>query len=206
MPSMSARPYESFLAGRFLEWAYTDIRPGFRYQFKSPDADNAFRLHQAFLEKSDAQTIEIDGVFLPFVLCNSVSLIPVLHGEQGENGFTENYISFLRDKIAGRDRQFSQAALLIIHNSLLDTLTNSAKDAGAEGAIWHPKLLEKKLETLIAQRVEGRELSRCLLKDQLAIITEEDATVFGFAPLFKTLTDGIPEFCELGLFDDPILL
>jgi DNA phosphorothioation-dependent restriction protein DptH len=203
---MSARPYESFLAERFLEWVSPDIRPGFRYQFKSPDADNAFRLHQAFLEKSGEQAIEIDGVSLPFVLCNSVRLIPVLHGEQGANGFTENYISFLRDKIAGRDLQFSQAALLIIHNSLLDTLINSAKDASAEGAIWHPKLLEKKLEILIDQRVEGRELSRCLLKDQLAIITEEDATVFGFAPLFKTLTDGIPEFCELGLFDDPIIL
>ena len=203
---MSARPYESFLAERFLEWAAPDIRPGFRYQFKSPDADNALRLHHSFLEKSDGQTIEIDGVLLPFVLCNGVSLIPVLHGEQGESGFTENYISFLRDKIAGRDHQFFQAALLIIHNSLLDTLINSAKDAGAEGAIWHPKLLEKKLETLIDQRVEGRELSRCLLKDQLAIITEEDATVFGFAPLFKTLTDGIPEFCELGLFDDPVIL
>lgn len=203
---MSARPYESFLAERFLEWASPNIRPGFRYQFKSPDEDNALHLHQAFLEKSGAQTIEIDGVSLPFVLCNGVSLIPVLHGERGEIGFTENYISFLRDKIAGRDRQFSQAGLLIIHNSLLDTLINSATDAGAEGAIWHPKVLEKKLETLIDQRVEGRELSRCLLKDQLAIITEEDATVFGFAPLFKTLTDGIPEFCELGLFDDPILL
>jgi len=203
---MSARPYESFLAERFLEWATPDIRPGFRYQFKSPDADNALSLYQAFLDKSDAQTIEIDGVHLPFVLCNGVSLIPVLHGEQGENGFTENYISFLRDKVAGRDHQFSQAALLIIHNSLLDTLINSAKDAGAEGAIWHPKILEKKLEILIDQRVEGRELSRCLLKDQLAIITEEDATVFGFAPLFKTLTEGVLEFGELGLFNDPIIL
>jgi len=200
---MSARQFESFLVERFLEWATPDIRPGLRYQFKSPDADNAFRLHQAFLAKSDSQTIEIDGVLLPFVLCNGVSLVPVLHGE---NGFTENYISFLRDKIAGRDHQFSQAALLIIHNSLLDTLINSAKDISAEDAIWHPKRLEKELEILIDQRVEGRELSRCLLKDQLSIITEEDSTVFGFAPLYKTLADGVPEFGELGLFNDPIIL
>lgn len=204
MPYMSARQYESFLVERFLEWANPDIRPGFRYQFKSPDADNAFRLHQAFLAKSNAQTIEIDGVFLPFVPCNGVFLIPVLH--DGENGFTENYISFLRDKIAGRDHQFAQTALLIIHNSLLDTLINSAKDIGAANAIWHPKRLEKELEKLIDQRVEGRELSRCLLKDQLSIITEEDSTVFGFAPLYKTLTDGALEFSELGLFNDPLIL
>ncbi len=202
---MSVRPYESFLAERFLEWATSDIRPGFRYQFKSPDADNAFRLHQAFLAKSNAQTIEIDGVFLPFVPCNGVCLIPVLH--DGEKGFTENYISFLRDKVAGRDHQLAKAALLIIHNSLLDTLINSAQDVGAANAIWHPKRLEKELEKLIDQRVDGRELSRCLLKDQLSIITEEDSTVFGFAPLYKTLTDDrMLEFSELGLFNDPLIL
>lgn len=201
---MSARQYESFLVERFLEWANPDIRPGFRYQFKSPDADNAFRLHQAFLAKSNAQAIEIGGVFLPFVACNGIYLIPVLH--DGENGFTENYISFLRDKIAGRDHQFAQSALLIIHNSLLDTLINSAKDVGAANSIWHPKRLEKELEKLIDQRVEGRELSRCLLKDQLSIITEEDSTVFGFAPLYKTLTDGVLEFSELCLFNDPLIL
>lgn len=204
MPSMSARQYESFLVERFLEWANPDIRPGLRYQFKSPDADNAFRLHQAFLAKSNSQTIEIDGVFLPFVTCNGIFLIPVLH--DGKNGFTENYISFLRDKIAGRDHQFAQTALLIIHNSMLDTLINSAMDVGAAGAIWHPKRLEKELELLIDQRIEGRELSICLLKDQLSIIMEEDATVFGFAPLYKTLTDGVPEFGELGLFNDPLIL
>lgn len=200
---MSARPYEIYLAERFIEWVAPDIRSGFRYQFKSPDADNALRLHQAFLALAQEHTIEIEGVHLPFVLCNGVYLIPVLHGE---NRFTENYISFLRDQVAGRDHQFSQAALLIIHNSLLDTLINSARDVGAAGAIWHPKRLEKELEILIDQRVEGRELSICLLKDQLSIIIEEDATVFGFAPLYKTLTDGVPEFGELGLFNDPFIL
>lgn len=199
---MSARPYENYLAERFIEWVAPGIRSGFRYQFKSPDAENAFHLHQAFLALAQ-QTVDIDGVHLPYVLCNGVYLIPVLHGT---NGFTENYISFLRDKVSGRDQQFSQAALLIIHNSLLDTLINSAKDVGAAGAIWHPKRLEKELELLIVRRIEGRELSICLLKDQLAIIMEEDATVFGFAPLYKTLTDGVPEFSELGLFNDPFIL
>ncbi|WP_428827023.1 DNA phosphorothioation-dependent restriction protein DptH [Azonexus sp. IMCC34842] len=201
---MSVRQYESFLVDCFLDWAKPDIRPGLRYQFKSPDADNAYRLHQAFLAKADAQTIEINGVFLPFVSCSGICLIPVLH--DGERGVTENYISFLRDKIAGRDHQFAQAALIIIHNSLLDTLINSADDVGASDAIWHPKRLVRKLEDLIDQRVEGRELSRCLLKDQLSIITEEDSTVFGFAPLYKSLTDGVLEFGELGLFNDPLIL
>jgi DNA phosphorothioation-dependent restriction protein DptH len=203
MPFMSVRQFENYLAERLIEWVAQEIRSGFRYQFKSPDADNAFHLHQAFVALTHGDTIEIDGIRLPFILCNEVYLIPVLHGEKG---FTENYISYLRDEVAGRDQQFSRAALLIIHNSLLDTLINSARNLAAPGAIWHPKRFEKELETLIAQRVEGRDLAACLLKDQLAMITEEDATVFGFAPLYKTLIEGVLEFGELGLFNDPIIL
>lgn len=200
---MCARPYENYLAARLISWAAKDIDCGFRYQFKSPDVDNAKRLHQAFLDLANNQVIEIDGVRLPFVRCGSVRLIPVLHGE---NAFTENYISRLRDAVAGREGEFSDSALLIIHNSLLDTITNSAFDVAAPGAIWHPQSFVSELESLIKERSEGSELSACLLKDQLKVISEEESTVFGFAPLYKNLTEGVLEFGEFGLFNDPMVL
>lgn len=199
---MCAKPYEQYLVARFIGWAAKDINPGFRYQFKSPDVDNAARLHQAFLELADTQSIEIDGIQLPFVLCGGVRLIPVLHGE---NAFTENYITRLRDTVAGREGEFSNSALLIIHNSLLDTITNSACDVAAPGAIWHPQSFVVELELLLKASSEGSELSVCLLKDQLKVIIEEESTVFGFAPLYKNLTEGVLEFSEFGLFDDPIV-
>lgn len=200
---MCARPYEHYLATRLISWAAKDIDCRFRYQFKSPDVENSKRLHQAFLDLANNQVIEIDGVKLPFVLCDGVRLIPVLHGE---NAFTENYISRLRDAVAGREGEFSDSALLIIHNSLLDTITNSAFDVAAPGAIWHPQRFVVELESLIKERSEGSELSTCLLKDQLKVIVEEESTVFGFAPLYKNLTEGVLEFGEFGLFNDPIVL
>ncbi|CAE6812963.1 hypothetical protein R69927_00279 [Paraburkholderia domus] len=202
---MSARPFEQYLAECFLNWIRTDIQPGYRYQFKSPDAENSERLYQAFLSMSNGKAVDLDGNLLPYVQSGNVQIIPVLHGNGG-NGFTENYISHLRDIVAGRSGNFEKCALLIIHNSMLDTLVNSALDLAAPGAIWHASNLEKKLVELITPDSSSRELSKHLLEDQLAVILEEGATVFGFAPLFRALEDGVLEFGELGLFHDSMIL
>jgi len=201
---MSAKPYEQFLAEQFIDWIGSDIQAGTRYQFKSPDAENAKRLYQAFVTLSGGQTLSLGGMALPKVMCNGIALLPVLHGEAPE-GCTENYISHLRDEVASRSGELAQAGLLIIHNSMLDTLINSALDLAAPGAIWHPQTLQSRLSSLIDPYSEMRELSRCLLQDQLEMVIEEGTTVFGFASLYRALDDGLLEFSELGLFDDPLI-
>ncbi|WP_410457492.1 DNA phosphorothioation-dependent restriction protein DptH [Oceanisphaera sp. KMM 10153] len=203
---MSVRPFEQFLAECFIEWVSADIQTGSRYQFKSPSADNGLSLYQALVAKATDTPLQTeDGIDLPRILCNGVNILPVLHG--GDKGFTENYISRLRDLVAGRSGDFSCTALLIIHNSMLDTLINSAFDLGAPGAVWHPDSLSQKLAELIDIGSNHKELSACLLEEQLAIIAEEGATVFGFSPLFSALeNDGVLEFQELKLFDDQVLL
>ncbi|WP_211474964.1 DNA phosphorothioation-dependent restriction protein DptH [Collimonas humicola] len=202
---MSARQYETYLAQCFIEWTGVTIQSGFRYQFKSPDADNALALYRAFLAMAGSNKVVCGQHELPFIDCNGVQLIPVLHGEKG-TGFTENYISHLRDQVASRSGQFVDSALLIIHNSMLDTLINSALDLAAVGAIWHPATLEPKLAELISPGSSNEALSHFLLEDQLALIIDEGATVFGFSPVFHSLDDGVLDFSELGLFDDPMIL
>ena len=202
---MSSRQFEKFLANCLINWASEAIQPGFRYQFKSPDVDNSSLLFQAFLEHSGGKTITYLEHQHPYVECNGTKLIPVLHHEDG-NGFTENYISHLRDQIASRNDAFSSAALFIIHNSMLDTLINSAMDVATREAIWHPAIFSEKLKSLIPPGSGTASLFKCLLEDQLDIIVEEGATVFGFKPLFHSLDSGQLNFAELSLFKDPILL
>ncbi|MEB7294997.1 DNA phosphorothioation-dependent restriction protein DptH, partial [Escherichia coli] len=120
--------------------------------------------------------------------------------------FTENYISHLRDEVAGRSGVFAKTALLIIHNSMLDTLINSTKDVAAPGAIWHPETFSHELEKLITTDNNRSELSRCLLKDQRTTVLDEGATVFGFSSLYRLLDDGNLDFSELSLFKDDELL
>ncbi|SDH89389.1 DNA phosphorothioation-dependent restriction protein DptH [Pseudomonas panipatensis] len=202
---MSAKQYEDYLVQCFIDWVEQEIQPGFRYHFKSPDSQNALKLYRAFLARIGGDQISFSGHQLPCIDCGGVQLIPVLHGTE-EVAYSENYISHLRDKVASRSAEFSRSAMLFIHNSMLDTLINSAMDVAAPGGAWHPSSIERKLSELICTGSDNEEVSRSLLQDQLAIITEEGATVFGFGPLFYALADGVLDFPELGLFNDPLIL
>lgn len=203
---MSVKQYETYLAETFIEWVGGIIQPGERYQFKSPDPDNALKLWEAFVSLANGNRLEIaPGQYIDCLLCNGVQLIPVLHGAEAP-AFTENYISHLRDEVAGRSGVFAQTALLIIHNSMLDTLINSTKDVAAPDAIWYPQTFSHQLEKLITTDSNRSELSRCLLEDQLATVLDEGATVFGFSSLYRLLDDGNLDFSELHLFKDDELL
>lgn len=203
---MSVKQYETYLAETFIEWVGSIIQPGERYQFKSPDPENALKLWKAFDSLADGNTIEIaPEQHLSYVSCNGIQLIPVLHGNTSP-AFTENYISHLRDQVSGRNGVFSQSALLIIHNSMLDTLLNSTKDVAAPGAIWHPETFRHQLEKLITTDSNHSQVSHCLLGDQLTTILDEGATVFGFSSLYRLLDDGNLDFSELKLFNDSHLL
>ncbi|HEN3647566.1 TPA: DNA phosphorothioation-dependent restriction protein DptH [Yersinia enterocolitica] len=199
---MSVKQYETYLAKTFIEWVSCTIQPGERYQFKSPDPDNALKLWKAFDFLADGNKLEIaPEQQLSCVSCNGIQLIPVLHGSTAP-AFTENYISHLRDKVSGRNGIFAKTALLIIHNSMLDTLLNSTKDVAAPDAIWHPETFCHQLEKLITTNSNRSQVSRCLLGDQLTTILDEGATVFGFSSLYRLLEDGNLDFSELKLFND----
>lgn len=199
---MFAKPYESYLVDVLLGWAHGNVQPGFRYQFQSPDHHNAAQLHAAFIERKTDE-IGLDGIRLPVITCGVTKLLPVLHGDGG--GFSENYISHLRDCVASRTAEFSDTALLIIHNSKLDTIVNSAEDLAADGGVWFPKSLSEKLRDMSQLHSESRSLIGCLLDDQLEYVMDEGATVFGFAPLYEAIADGTVQLSKLGLFEDPVI-
>jgi len=200
---MSVRPFESYLVDVFMEWANNRAQAGFRYQFQSPDYNNAANLHDAYLAKTGG-AITVSGIELQFIVCGDTKVIPVLHGENGK-GFSENYISHLRDRVASRTAEFADCALLIIHNSKLDTIINSAEDLAAEGRAWHPLLLARRLKILSQEHPGNRQLLACLLDDQLRYVVSEGATVFGFAPLYQGIADGAIQLSKLGLFNDPFV-
>ncbi|ORM68448.1 DNA phosphorothioation-dependent restriction protein DptH [Pantoea rwandensis] len=203
---MSVKQYETYLAETFINWVGGIIEAGERYQFKSPDPENGLKLWQAFASLAEGNQLEISpGQKVYYLSCNGIQLIPVLHGVVAP-AFTENYISHLRDEVSGQSGVFAQTALLIIHNSMLDTLINSTKDVAAPDAIWYPKTFSYQLGKLITAGSNRSELSRCLLDDQLATVLDEGATVFGFSSLYRLLDDGHLDFSELHLFRDDELL
>ncbi|EIU6793709.1 DNA phosphorothioation-dependent restriction protein DptH [Vibrio parahaemolyticus] len=203
---MCAKQFESFLVEQFLLHAEGNIRAGYRYQFNSPDHGNSQRLFDALLRRKDGEIIVSNKVALSYVSVQGCKVVPVLHGEEdGESGFTENYISHLRDEIASQEGALKGCALVVIHNSRLDTLINSAEDLGQPGQVWSPENIKVALSGFIEQTDKSRDVSLCLLDDQFDAILEDGATMFGFESLYKAVEDGELCFSELGMFDDPFV-
>ena len=206
---MSTKQFETFLTEHFLNECTknintTNIEAGYRYQFQSPDSENSKKLHQAFIAKSQA-SISVKGIELKVLSCGEITLIPVLHNEEGD-GFSENFISHLRDEVAGQQGPLKGSALLVIHNSMLDTLINSAEDVAQPGAVWHAEVIKESMKTLINEYDDSFEVSECLLEHRFKQILDDGATMFGFVELYKALLDGDLQFGELGLLEDKAIL
>lgn len=204
---MSVKQFETFLVEQFLADAETHIKAGFRYQFKSPDNENSMRLYQAMTAHSENSIDATNDIKLPFIELSGCKIVPVIHSENPAEfeGFTENYISHLRDEVASQSGYLKGCALVVIHNSLLDTLINSAEDLAQVGQVWSASKIKAAMKGLIDQQDKGRDVSNCLLDDQFDAILEDGATMFGFESLYKAVEDGDLRFNELGMFEDPLV-
>ncbi|MCP1318067.1 DNA phosphorothioation-dependent restriction protein DptH [Halomonas sp. 707B3] len=205
---MSEKHFEAFLVSNLRGWLQSRIETGARYQFKSPDPENTNALVSELLTRSDGQ-LRYGEHELSYLEVNDVRLLVAGHLEQPdiENGcYTENYISNLRDTVAAQMPPFASCALLIVHNSLLDTLINSAFDLAQGDAVWSPRQTKNALDLMISGGLQNQVASRCLLEHQARLITEEGSSVFGFRHLHDALLNGDLRFQELGLFNDPQVL
>ncbi|WP_232824657.1 DNA phosphorothioation-dependent restriction protein DptH [Algibacillus agarilyticus] len=194
---MLEKQFEEFLVSHFNVWAAEELKVGFRYQFTSPDSDKGFALYQAFMKIAD-NSVTVKGIELKTVQYGDVELIPVYEGIN----FTENYIAHLRDVVSAMEGETRGTALLIIHNSMLDTLKNSTEDVAQPGVVWDPKNIKLLLHKEIDQRDEKAKVSECLLDYHFDEIVEDEATMFGFEKLYNAIADGDLQFHELGLLKD----
>ncbi len=205
---MSKRQYEDFLVARFCNWAAKNLRIGERIHFRSPDDANSFKLYEAFIRQAQAEftvVIEQKNRCFPYLQIGDYHIIPVLHAERGV-GFTDSYISTLRDLVSASQGPLKNSILLIIHNSSLDTLNNSSRNLClAEHDVWNPAVIRDALKDMIDPHAASRTISEALLDHQFNAILADGATMFGFRDLYNAVQDGHIEFKELNLLDDPAI-
>lgn len=201
---MFEKQFESFLVDLLIKQKASSIDAGHRYHFRCPDKDNRITLINAFDTLISGNVIDGDNS-LDYIQLPTCKLIFISQDETGKNGVTENYISTLRDKIAGQLAPFEECALLAIHNCMLDTWLTSAKNLASEGHVWHPVNILKHLKPLVTDTL-NKDLSECLLDYRFDVILDDGATVFGFSDLYGSLDDGIISFNELELFEDSKIL
>jgi DNA phosphorothioation-dependent restriction protein DptH len=109
----------------------------------------------------------------------------------------------LRDAVASQRGPLEGCALLIIHNSLLDTLINTAENLAAPGAVWSPTAVRHQLEASIQRQPQPSVVMLCLLDYQARLLQEDGGSMFGFEALYQAMAAGSePDLRALGLFQD----
>ncbi|HCT1805377.1 TPA: DNA phosphorothioation-dependent restriction protein DptH, partial [Acinetobacter baumannii] len=202
---MSKKQYEDFLVELFFGWAEDHLKVGEKLHFKSPDDNNSLELYEAFKRRATSCIILEEEKIIYFEIKN-FKVIPVLHS-MVDPGYSENYISLIRDLVSGQKNDFKNSILLIIHNSSLDTLNNSSKDLSLTNNIWNPKEIYAALEKYITtSSLKDNEISKHLLNHQFDLIQADGATMFGFRELFKAVQDGKIDFNELGYLNDTTMV
>ncbi|WP_218312576.1 DNA phosphorothioation-dependent restriction protein DptH [Alteromonas antoniana] len=202
---MSEKQFEDFLAEKLVSWAAEHFYNGYRYQFQSPDKDNSEKLFKSLCAISNG-SLNIKDVDIPYVQAGDFKVLLVLHSEEIGKGFGENFISHIRDVVASQQKEVKDSCLLIIHNSMLDTLINSAENVAQPGWVWHPSKIKEALESELDPTNENKLVSQCLLDHRFEQIEDDGATMFGFEELYRALVDdGEISFHEIGLLNDPAL-
>lgn len=201
---MLAKQFKDFLVDHFSTWIKSEFKAGCKYQFRSPDSLNGYQLYQAFIKHSHS-TVTVQGTTLPCINVDNVRLLPIFHSEDSE-GCSENFISHLRDEVSSLHGPLKGYALLVIHNSLLDTLINSAEDVTQQQRIWHPEVIKESLLNKLDKSDPWYDVKACLLDEQLELIVEEQSTVLGFEAFYNHALNGEIKFDELRLLSDKNLL
>lgn len=209
MQYMSVKPFEDFLSDQLLNGASMNIEAGHRYQFRSPNDKNSLKLFNSVVSKSTDFLLSPDGISLPYLKCGNVKLVPVLHSESPSEtgGCTENFIVKLRDDVSESGSWLSGCALIAIHNSNLESLTNNFKSLALPGQIWSTEQIKNAIRGLIDLQDNSKDVSFCLLEDQFEMIKDnKNSTMFGFESLYYAVADGDLRFSELGMFEDPLVV
>ncbi len=93
--------------------------------------------------------------------------------------------------------------MLVIHNSLLDTLVNSAIDLASDEGPWSTNSICKSLVKLSESCGRSQKVYECLLQWQDTVIADEGGSVFGFRQIFNSIVKGgMLDLKPLGLFND----
>jgi DNA phosphorothioation-dependent restriction protein DptH len=194
---MSNQPFNIFLVQRLLIWLEQEIQAGYRYRFYSDDIE---RLQNILHVLSDTQsgTITYLNIDLPYIEVKGVRLVFV---NDVESTMNEHFISNLRDAISKPEKVFSNSAFLVLHQSRLDTLLNSAHDLASERAPFHPREIKAILLKLCANTTKPK-LFEALLDIQTKQINMDNQSAFGYEGIYESIESDNVDFKKLNLFED----
>ncbi|WP_206199086.1 DNA phosphorothioation-dependent restriction protein DptH [Thiomicrorhabdus indica] len=194
---MSNQPFNDFLVNNMVSWLEKYIQAGYRYRFFSDNKKQIVGLLDS-LKVMSQSSVEFSGIKLPVVHISGVDLIFV-NDVEGE--MNENFISNLRDSTKPDADVLNNHALLVLHQSSLDTLINSATDLSIGDGPLNPVVAQRILEEK-SKNSSHPKLFNVLIENQARYIEATEQSIFGYESIFNSINSDELDFKSLGLFED----
>lgn len=186
----------------------TPPNPGERFHIHVEKDEQVQNLYQALLaEKEESFSFEDydTGVI-------SLSGIKLIITASGSPYPTESFLTRLRNKTAAQEGVFENMALLIVHNTSLDSIIGGSEGLTKEGNPLHISIFKDSLKDSINElpfhENEKAALKR-VLNEYNSTIYEDSSTIFAYNPFMAIIQKRKFEpsdWIYLGMFPDPELI
>lgn len=199
---MSKLPFEEFLANLFCQDIASSNSLNTKYHFVSSNPAQSIQLYNGF-KNLGFKSLSISSSYLNYVETeNGKKIIVMLHhlGEQDRNTSHEDYIASIRDALNNIDN----AILFVINNSSLDTLTSTFTDVSTDDEVFTPERVNQALIKLGAGHKDELIFNH-LVANTESQINEENLSIFGYEPLYKSIHKERIDLKEHGFFPEPRL-
>ena len=197
---MLNQPFEGFLANLFCQSIELSDSLNTKYHFVSSNPTQSIKLYNGF-KSLGFKELFINNAPLKYVETSSgKKIIVMLHhlGVQDRNSSHEDYIASVRDAL----NDIHNAILFLINNSSLETLTSTFADVSADNGIYTPKRINQALLDLGAGH-KNELIFNYLVSNKQRQIDEENLSIFGYEPLYKSIHKDHIDIQEYGFFPEP---
>lgn len=196
-------PYEEFLADlccRYLDDVKTNDS---KYHYICSNPEQAVKLYNGF-KKLGFSTLIVKDVILNYVTTsNGQNVIVMLHniGEVTLNTYHEDFIASIRDEL----NNISNAILLVIHNSSLETILTTCKNLSLDNRVYTPEFVER---TLVKRSQSHPYINviNALIERRTKILKDQKRSIFAYKSIYKAIIGSTISYQDELLFDDSRLM
>jgi DNA phosphorothioation-dependent restriction protein DptH len=202
---MSNLQYEQFLVEVLSSWCEEgNCQPGKRFHYQFSDSEDSARLYEEMRSQS-VGFIEIGDQQIPYIVFAETKTIFARHTGTKNQGkvaqYSESYISMLRDQIAGQSGLFEGVAMILLHNSSLDTILGTFEDL--EPSAWAHDHIYQKVREKASDLITNKPAVGFILEFQSETLKDEGSSVFGLRGIYETVANrGVFDLKPLGFLPD----
>jgi len=197
---MSNQPYEQFLANLFCQSIESSDSLNTKYHFASSNPIQSIKLYNGFKNLGFKELIVNNAPLNYIETSGGKKIIVMLHhlGVQDRNSSHEDYIASIRDALNDIDNSI----LFLINNSSLETLTSTFTDVSVDSGIYTTKRVNQALLNLGVGH-KNELIFKYLVSNTQRQIDEENLSIFGYEPLYKSIHKDYIDIQEHGFFPEP---